>query len=137
MAIRVPDAFVDLLRGRAYGHLATLMSDGSPQVTPVWVDLEETPDGHVVLINSKRGRIKNRNVAARPLVALEIQDPVNPFRYVSLRGRVSAIVEDGAGAHLEALSQRYLGKAYPWWEPGEIRQIFRIALDRVRVADIQ
>jgi hypothetical protein len=69
-------------------------------------------------------------------VALEISDPADPFRYPSLRGRVVAVVEEGARAPLEALSQRYLAKPYPWWEPGEVREIFRIALDRVRAAQI-
>jgi hypothetical protein len=82
----------------------------------------------VVLVNSKRGRIKNRNMAVRPQVALEIQDPVDPFRHLTVRGSVVAVVEDGAGARLEALSRRYLGKPYPWSEPGEAREIFRIAL---------
>jgi PPOX class probable F420-dependent enzyme len=137
MSQRIPDAFLDLLRGKAYGHFATLMSDGAPQVTPVWVDVEDTPDGHVVLVNSKLGRLKNNNVAQRPQVALEISDPADPFRYLSLRGRVVAVVEEGAAEHLEALSERYLGKPYPWWAPGEVRQIFRIALDRVRAAEIR
>ena len=70
-------------------------------------------------------------------MALEIQDPDKPFRYLSLRGRVIAVVEQGADAHLEALSRRYLDKPYPWWQPDEVRQIFRIALDRVRAAEIQ
>ena len=133
----IPAAFLDLVRGRAYGHLATVMSDGGPQITPVWVDVEETSEGHIVLVNSKRGRIKNRNMMRNPQVALEIQDPDNPFRYLSLRGRVCAVVEQGADAHLEALSRRYLGKPYPWWQPDEVREIFRIALDRVRTAEIQ
>jgi hypothetical protein len=120
---------LDLLRGRACGHLA-MMSDGAPQLTPVWVDVDDMPDGHVVLVISRRGRLKDRNVA------LEIPDPADPFRNLSLRGRVVAVVEEGARAQLEALSQRYLGKPYPWWEPGEVREIFRIALDRVRAAEI-
>jgi PPOX class probable F420-dependent enzyme len=137
MTVRIPDAFLALLRGRAYGHLATLMADGAPQLTPVWVDVEDTADGHIVLVNSKRGRLKNRNMAARPRVALEIQDPIDPFRYLSVRGRIVAVTEEGAAAHLEALSQRYLGKPYPWWAPGEIREIFRIAPDRVTTAEIR
>jgi len=91
----------------------------------------------MVLINRKRGRLKNNNMALRPRVALEVSDPADPFRYVSLRGRVVAIVEEGARAHLEKLSQRYLGKPYPWWQPGEIREIFRIAPDRVRATEIR
>jgi hypothetical protein len=69
-------------------------------------------------------------------VALEISDPADPFRYLSLRGRVVGVVEEGARAPLEALSQRYLAKPCPWWEPGEVREIFRIAFDRVRAAEI-
>jgi len=135
--MRIPEEFLDLLRGRACGHFATLMKDGAPQLTPVWVDVEETAEGHVVLVNSKRGRLKNRNVAERPQVALEVSDPSNPFRYVSIRGRVAAVVEQGAAEHLERLSQRYLGKPYPWWQPDEVREIFRISIDRVRTADIR
>jgi PPOX class probable F420-dependent enzyme len=110
------------------------MPDGSPHLTPVWVDVEDTPDGHVVLVNSTRGRVKSRNMAERPPVALEIQDPADPFRYLSLRGRVIAVVEAGAAAQLETLAQRYLGRSYPLWRPGEVRQIFRIALDQVMTA---
>jgi PPOX class probable F420-dependent enzyme len=131
MTARIPDAYLDLLRGRAVAHFATLMKDGAPQVTPVWVDVEETPEGHVVLVNSKRGRLKNRNVAERPQVALEVSDPANPYRYVAIRGRVVGVTEKGGNAHLEALSQRYTGKPYAWWSPGEVREILRIAIDKV------
>ena len=137
MTTRIPKDFLELLQSRAIAHFATLMPDGGPQLTPVWVDIEETPEGHYVLVNSKRGRLKNRNVARRPQVALEVSDPGNPFRYISIRGRVVAVVEEGAAAHLERLAQRYLGKPYPWWTPDEVREIFRIAIDRVRTADIR
>jgi hypothetical protein len=99
MTVGIPDAFLDLLRARANGRLA-MMSDGAPQLTPVWVDVGDTPDGHVALVNSRRGRLKNRNVA------LEISDPADSFRYLSLHARVVAVVEEGARAPLEALSQR-------------------------------
>lgn len=131
MTNRIPDSFLDLFRGRAVAHFATLMPDGAPALTPVWVDLEETPQGHIVLINSKRGRLKNRNMAKRPQVAVEVSDPTNPYRYVTIRGRVVGVVEKGAAEHLEKLAQRYTGKAYAGWGPGEVREIFRIAIDRV------
>jgi PPOX class probable F420-dependent enzyme len=136
MTTRIPEDFLELLQSRAIAHFATVMPDGAPQLTPVWIDVEEAPEGHYVLVNSKRGRLKNRNVARRPQVAVEVSDPGNPFRYISIRGRVVAVVEEGAAAHLERLSQRYLGRPYPWWGPDEVREIFRIAIDRVRTANI-
>jgi len=131
MPARIPDTHLNLLRGRAVAHFATLMPDGAPQISPVWVDVEETPAGHVVLVNSKRGRLKNRNMAKRPQVAVEVSDPANPYRYVSIRGRVAGVVEKGAAEHLERLSQRYTGKPYAGWSPGEVREIFRITIDKV------
>lgn len=131
MTARIPDAFLDLLRGRAVAHFATLMADGAPALSPVWVDLEETAGGHTVLVNSKRGRVKNRNVTQRPQVALEVSDPANPYRYLTIRGRVVAVSEQGAAEHLEALSRRYTGKPYAHWSQGEVREILRIAIDRV------
>ena len=77
-------------------------------------------------------REKNHDDDAHPR-----SDPANPFGYVSIRGHVVAVVEDGAIEHVERLSQRYFGKPYPWWQPGEVREIFRIAIDRVRTVDIR
>ena len=131
MSNRIPDAFLDLLRGRAVAHFATLMPDGAPALTPVWVDVEETPEGHTVLVNSRRGRVKNRNVVTRPQVALEVSDPAKPYRFLSIRGRVVAVVEKGAAEHIEHLAQRYTGKPYAGWTQGEVREILRIAIDRV------
>jgi len=131
MTNHIPDKFLDLLRGRAVAHFATLMPDGAPALTPVWVDVESKPEAQFVLVNSKRGRLKNRNVAKRPQVALEVSDPANPYRYVTIRGRVVDVVETGAAEHLERLSQRYTGKPYAGWGPGEVREILRIAIDRV------
>ncbi|MFN8373085.1 MAG: PPOX class F420-dependent oxidoreductase [Anaerolineae bacterium] len=123
----IPDEYRDLFKKPAFGHLATVMADGSPQITPVWVDF----DGEHVLVNSKLGRVKNANMAQRSAVAIEISDPDNPYRYLSIRGHVVAVVEENAAAHLEQLSQRYLQKPYPWWSEGEVRQIFKILPERV------
>ena len=131
MTARIPDAYLELLRSRAVAHFATLMPDGAPQVSPVWVDVEETPEGHMVLVNSKSGRVKNRNVVERPQVALEVSDPANPYRYLAIRGRVVGVTEKGAREHLDSLAQRYTGKPYAWWTPGEVREILRIAIDKV------
>lgn len=78
MGAIIPEAYLDLFDKPAFGHLATLMKDGSPQVTPVWVDY----DGRYVRFNSALGRVKDRNVRRDPRVAISIQDPANPYRYL-------------------------------------------------------
>ncbi|HEC22282.1 MAG TPA: PPOX class F420-dependent oxidoreductase [Chloroflexi bacterium] len=128
MSEHIPDSFKDLFEKRAFAHLATLMPDGSPQVTPVWVDY----DGEYVLVNSAKGRVKDRNMEARPQVAIEISDPDNPYRYLEIRGRVVEITEEGADAHIDRLAQKYLGvEKYPYRGPDEVRRIYRIAPEKV------
>jgi PPOX class probable F420-dependent enzyme len=123
MAGVIPEEFVDLFRKKALAHLATVMPDGSPQVTPVWVEY----DGTHVLINSARGRQKDRNMRAHPLVALSICDPDNAYRYLEVRGRIVDITEQGADAHIDKLTKKYLGlDSYPRRGAGEVRVIYRI-----------
>jgi PPOX class probable F420-dependent enzyme len=120
--------YADLLRDdqKALAHLATVMADGTPQVTPVWFDYEA---GHI-RINSAKGRVKDRNMRRRPAVALSIVDPANAYRYVALRGRVVEITEQGADAHIDRLAKKYLGKdRYPGRSPSEVRVMYRIAVD--------
>lgn len=126
MSKRIPDSYLDLFQKRAFAHLATLMPDGSPQVTPVWVDY----DGEYILINSAKGRVKDRNMEARPQVAVEIMDPANTYRYVSVRGRVVEIIEEGAWEHINKLSQHYTGKDFPK-RANETRRLYKIAIDSV------
>lgn len=119
----IPESHRDLLTGVTFAHLATLMKDGSPQVTPVWVDV----DGDIVVINSAEGRVKTRNLDRDGRVALSIQDPKNPYRYLQIRGRVIERTHDGADAHIDQLAKKYLGQdSYPWRSPSEKRVIFRI-----------
>ena len=107
----------------AFASLGTVMPDGRPQVTPVWVDLE----GDQVLINSAKGRQKDRNLRRDPRVALAIIDPDNPYRYLEIRGRVSEITEDGADAHIDKMAKKYLGvDKYPYRQPGETRVLYKI-----------
>ncbi len=128
MAAIIPEAFQDLLQKKAFAHLATLMTDGSPQVTPVWCDF----DGTHIRINSAKGRVKDKNMRRRPQVAVAIQDPENPYRYLAVRGRVDEITEAEADAHINALSKKYLGKdTYPYRQPGEVRVIYKIRPERV------
>lgn len=127
---KIPTAFEDLLTDKiAFVSLATTMDDGSPQVTPVWFSY----DGQHVLLNSAKGRVKDRNMRARPDVALAIIDPDNPYRYLQIMGRVTDITEQGADAHIDALAKKYLGKdVYPWRGPGEVRVIYKVAAEKVQ-----
>jgi len=126
----IADKYQDLLRDekRAFLHLATLMPDGSPQVTPVWFNT----NGTYILINSAKGRVKDRNMRARPQVALCIQDPDDPYRYIQIRGRVVEIIEEGADAHIDALAGKYTGTPkYQLKSPGEVRVIYKILPESV------
>jgi len=125
----IPEKFMDLFNKKAFGELATLMPDGSPQVTPVWCDY----DGQHVLVNSARGRQKDLNVARDPRVALSIPDPDNPYRYLAIRGRVVEITERGADEHIDRMAKKYLGKdKYPYRRPGEVRVLYKIQPQRVQ-----
>ncbi len=126
----IPTDYLDLFQKKTFAHLATLMPNGTPHVSSVWVDY----DGQHILINSARGRQKDRNMEQRPQVAIEITDPDNPDRFVAVRGPVVEITETGADEHLDKLAQRYLDKeTYPLSMrfPGEVRVLFKIRPDHV------
>ena len=128
MANTIPDNFRDLFQKKAFGQLATLMKDGTPQVTPVWFDF----DGTHVRVNSAKGRIKDKNVRRNPQVALTVQDPDNPYRYIAVRGAVVDISESGADAHIDSLAKKYLDQdKYPFRQPGEVRVVYKIRVDNV------
>ncbi|TMA62045.1 MAG: PPOX class F420-dependent oxidoreductase [Deltaproteobacteria bacterium] len=128
MAATIPEKFKDLFTKVAFAHLATSMADGSPQVTPVWVDY----DGTHVRVNSAKGRVKDKNMRRNKRVALSIQDPDNPYRYLEVRGEVVDITEEGADTHIDALAKKYLGKErYPFRSPGEVRVIYKIRPDKI------
>ncbi len=120
----IPEKYLDLLeRKKAFAALATTMSDGSPQVTPVWFDYK---DG-ILRVNTAKGRVKARNLKEGADVALAIIDPDNPYRYIQIRGRVGRISEAGAGAHIDSLAKKYLGQdKYPNAAPGEVRLMCEI-----------
>jgi PPOX class probable F420-dependent enzyme len=120
----IPEKYLDLLeQKKAFAALATTMSDGSPQVTPVWFDYK---DG-LVRVNTAKGRVKARNLKKGAAVALAIIDPDNPYRYIQIRGRVGRVSEAGAGSHIDSLAKKYLGKdKYPNAAPGEVRLMCEI-----------
>ena len=122
--VAIPADYLDLLQQKkAFASLATIMPDGTPQVTPVWFDYK---DGKV-RINSAKGRVKVRNMHEGAPVALSILDPDDPYRYIQIRGRVEHVTEEGAWAHIDSLAKKYLGKdKYPWAQPDQVRVTFEI-----------
>ncbi|MGH9778458.1 MAG: PPOX class F420-dependent oxidoreductase [Candidatus Acidiferrales bacterium] len=128
MPTTIPEKFRDLFTKRAFAHLATLMPDGQPQVSPVWIDF----DGRHVVFNTARDRQKDRNLRRDPRVSLSILDPENPYRYLEIRGRVAEVTEEGADAHIDRLARKYLNlDTYPYRQPGEVRVVFKIAPEHV------
>src|SRR5438309_11938540 len=99
----IPEKYADLFQKRAFANLGTLMPDGRPQVTPVWVDF----DGEHVIFNSAKGRQKDRNVRRDPRVSMAIIDPDNPYRYVEIRRRGVEITEDRVDDHINKLAKKY------------------------------
>ena len=128
--IAIPDAFRDLLEHKkAFANLATVMADGSPQVTPVWFDYT----GGQVRVNTALGRVKARTLKPGAHVALAIMDPDNAYRYIQIRGQVADVTETGADAHIDALAKKYLDKdSYPFRQPGERRVTIAIAPEAVQ-----
>jgi PPOX class probable F420-dependent enzyme len=119
------EQYLDLLQQKkAFANLATVMADGTPQVTPVWFDYE----GGMIRVNTAKGRVKARTLKVGAPVALAIMDPDNPYRYVQIRGRVERVTAAGAAeAHIDALAKKYLGKdKYPFRGPGEVRLLYEI-----------
>jgi len=125
--VELTDSAKSLIEGKNLVHFVTLMPDGSPQVTPLWVD----HDGTHVLVNTAEGRQKPRNLARDSRVALSIVDSNNPYQYVQIRGKVVEVTTDGAFEHICKLSEKYTGSAdYPK-RPGETRLIVRIAPEHI------
>lgn len=110
------------------GHLATVGPDGTPRVTPLWID----HDGQDVLVNTARGRVKARDMAEGAKVAMSVADPADPYRVVAFRGTVVEVTTEGADDHIDRLAKKYLGAdRYPNRREGEVRVTVRIRPDRV------
>jgi PPOX class probable F420-dependent enzyme len=131
VAAALPDDARELLEAPNIAHLTTLMPDGSPQVTPVWVDY----DGRYVLVNTAEGRQKPRNMRRDPRVALSLTDRENPYVWAMIRGRVVELTHEGADDHIDRLAKKYLGEdRYPFRQAGEQRVIVKIEPLRVTTA---
>lgn len=119
-ADRVSAGGVKLLQEPQLAHFVTLMADGSPQITPVWIDVE--PDGTTLYVNTAEGRVKTRNVANDNRVAISVADSANAWRYVLVRGAIVERRHEGADDQIDRLAFKYLGQeTYPFRREGEQR----------------
>jgi PPOX class probable F420-dependent enzyme len=130
MSTRIEGRAEELLRGRNFAHIGTLRADGSVQVSPTWVDVQ---DGRVAL-NTAEGRAWPRNLERDPRITLEVQNFENPYEYLEIRGRVAERTHEGADEHIDLLAKKYLDvDKYPTRQPGEQRVIIRVEPDYVKV----
>jgi PPOX class probable F420-dependent enzyme len=123
MTVRLTDNQVKLLKGNNFGFLGTLMPDGRPQVTPVWVEY----DGQHIIVNSEVKRAKIRNVKRDPRVSLAVANQENPYQYLEIRGKVVDMTTEGAFEGIDMLAKKYLGQdKYPYNKPDDQRIILKI-----------
>ena len=124
----IDDSTIQLLTGKNFAFVSTLMKDGSPQITPTWIDF----DGNTILINTAQGRTKQKNVSRDQRVAVSIVDQNNPYHMVTIRGKVTEQTSKGADEHIDKLAKRYLGvDKYPFRSPTEKRVIIKVAPENV------
>jgi PPOX class probable F420-dependent enzyme len=124
---KIPSEATHLFDEKNFADVATVMPDGSPQTTPVWIDRE---DGAVVF-NTAKGRVKHRNLRRDPRVAVAVHNEDNPYEQVLVRGRAE-LVDEGADDHIDALAKKYLGEdEYPFRQPGEERVKVRVKPEKV------
>lgn len=122
MAAKLNEEQIALLRKPLIAHVATVMPDGRPQSTPVWIDT----DGQAVIFNTAKGRVKHRNIERNPAVAISLVDDQNPYHMVEIRGDAE-LVDEGADDHINAMAKKYLNEdKYPFRQPGEERVIVRV-----------
>ena len=119
---------IEMIDERNFAHLATSMADGSPHVSPVWIDHE----GDLLLVNTVPGRVKQKNVSRDPRVAVSILQEKNPYKHLFIRGRVIEQTQEGALDHINRLARKYLEKDYPWDDRNRI--ILKIRPESARIA---
>jgi PPOX class probable F420-dependent enzyme len=118
-----------LFENKNFAFVATSMKDGSPHVTPTWIDIEDS----VILINTAIGRVKQKNVARDPRVSVSVADNNNPYHMVTVNGEiVEQITGEEAEKHIDKLAKKYLNKdKYPGRSPGEKRILLKIKPKKV------
>jgi len=123
MAVQLTPEQLAYIEAPAFAHLATLNKDGSPQVSPVWIE----HDGKYVVVNSEEKRLKVRNVKRDPRVALSVQKADNPYSYLHIKGRVVEVTPEGGFEGIDRLAKKYINQdKYPWNQPGDIRVQIKI-----------
>ena len=129
----LPPLAKELLEGNNFATISTLMPDGSPQSSLIWIDT----DGELLIFNTAEGRLKPRNMRRDPRVAITISKADNPYQIAMMQCHVIEITEEGADAHVNEMTKKYLGiDEYPYRAPGEKRLIVRIRPDKVAEVDI-
>jgi PPOX class probable F420-dependent enzyme len=118
---------IEIIDGKNFAYLTTSMPDGSPHVSPVWIDR----DGDTLLVNTVPGRTKQKNISRDPRVAISMTQEKNPYRHLFIRGKVIEQTQQGALDHINRLARKYLGKDYPWTDRNRI--ILRIEPKSVKI----
>lgn len=117
-----------ILEAPNFASVATVMPDGAPHVSTVWIDV----DGDDVLFNTAEGRVKTANIRRDPHVSISVFDRNDPYEQVVIHGMVVDITHEGADAHIDFLAKKYVGAdIYPWRAPGEQRVLVRVRPERV------
>ncbi len=127
MSETIPADALDLIDEPHFGIIATIMDDGMPQPTPVWIDR----DGQDIIFNTAKGRVKHENMLRDNRVAMSVLDQANPYRYLQVRGTVT-MADDEGYANINAMSHKYMGTDYPFLQPGEERVIVRLTPEDVQ-----
>lgn len=127
MPVQLNDAQRKLLDGKNFAYLATVDDTGGPQVTPVWIEY----DGTHVLFNTEEKRAKTKHLRSNPRVAICVSNAENPYHYVEIRGAVVEMTTEGADEQINRLSHVYLGKDYPFNQPGDVRVTVKVAPEKV------
>ena len=128
MAIELTDKQRKFLTDKNFAFIGTVRKDGSPQVTPVWVDF----DGTHVVFNTEQKRAKVRNLRRNPRVVISILNAENPYEYIQIEGRAVEITDQGGADHIDRMAKKYMGQdRYPWNQPGDVRLIVKVAPEKV------
>ena len=126
---QITEPIAKLIEGKNFAFISTLMKDGSPQVTPTWIDLENR---NILLINTAEGRLKHKNVSRDPRVAVSVIEHNNPYHMVAIRGRVVEQTNTDADENIDKLAKKYLGvEKYPFRSPEEKRILLKIKPEKV------
>src|ERR671918_1519241 len=130
---QITEPVAKLLQDKNFAFVSSLMKDGSPQITPTWVDIEEENGEYSILINTAEGRVKYNNLSRDPRLAISVMNRDNPYEMVTIRGKVIEQIRlNAAEEHIDKLAKKYLGvDKYPGRSPGEKRVILRVKPEKI------